>query len=80
MPRLLICTVGTSLLTNRDDRPWAGWQRTTPLPDPAAMDRWLTGADARQREHRLPWCSPRAAAASRSGWQLTLRPGRSRAR
>ena len=24
MPRLLICTVSTSLLTN-PDRPWAGW-------------------------------------------------------
>jgi putative CRISPR-associated protein (TIGR02619 family) len=48
MPRLLICTVGTSLLTNRDDRPWAGWsaQRKDPLPDPATVDAWLATADA----------------------------------
>lgn len=36
MPHLLITTVGTSLLTNRDDRPWTGWNRLAgdPLPDP----------------------------------------------
>jgi putative CRISPR-associated protein (TIGR02619 family) len=45
MPRLLICTVGTSLLTNRDQRPWGGWPRQTPLPDPEAVDSWLAGAD-----------------------------------
>ncbi len=47
MARLLICTVGTSLLTNRDDRPWAGWlpQRKDPLPEPAAVDAWLATAD-----------------------------------
>src|SRR5688572_14594122 len=46
MPRLLISTVGTSLLTNRD-RPWAGWspQRKDPLPDAAAVDVWLAAAD-----------------------------------
>lgn len=45
--RLLICTVGTSLLTNRDDRPWAGWspQRKDPLPDHAVVDQWLGRAD-----------------------------------
>ncbi|MEJ5276604.1 MAG: putative CRISPR-associated protein, partial [Thermogemmata sp.] len=44
MARLLICTVGTSLLTN-PDRPWAPWQRTKPLPEPAVVDAWLTTAD-----------------------------------
>ncbi len=46
MPRLLISTVGTSLLTNRD-RPWAGWsaQRKDPLPEPAVVDAWLATAD-----------------------------------
>ena len=47
MSRLLITTVGTSLLTNRDDRPWAGWNRWTAeaFPDPREVDAWLTGAD-----------------------------------
>jgi putative CRISPR-associated protein (TIGR02619 family) len=47
MARLLICTVGTSLLTNRDDRPWAGWspQRKDPLPESDAVDAWLAMAD-----------------------------------
>ena len=48
MARLLITTVGTSLLTNRDDRPWAGWNGRAgdPLPEAAAVDTWLAGADA----------------------------------
>ncbi len=48
MPRLLVTTVGTSLLTNRDDRPWAGWNGRggDPLPEAAAVDDWLAGADA----------------------------------
>src|SRR5437867_3842695 len=47
MPRLLICTVGTSLLTNRDDRSWAGWdgRRKDPLPDVKVVDGWLAAAD-----------------------------------
>jgi putative CRISPR-associated protein (TIGR02619 family) len=47
MPRLLICTVGTSLLTNRDDRPWTGWspQRRDSLPEAPAVDTWLASAD-----------------------------------
>src|SRR5579884_1373039 len=47
MPRLLVCTVGTSLLTNRDTRPWCGWsaQRKDPLPEAGAVDAWLAGAD-----------------------------------
>ncbi|HEY7158071.1 MAG TPA: putative CRISPR-associated protein [Gemmataceae bacterium] len=46
MPRQLLCTVGTSLLTNRD-RPWTGWslQRKDPLPDPTVADAWLASAD-----------------------------------
>lgn len=47
MSRQIICTVGTSLLTNRDDRPWAGWNPRTPDPLPSAADveRWLGSAD-----------------------------------
>jgi putative CRISPR-associated protein (TIGR02619 family) len=47
MSRLIICTVGTSLLTNRDGRPWSGWNPRAPdrLPDPPAVDFWLNSAD-----------------------------------
>jgi putative CRISPR-associated protein (TIGR02619 family) len=47
MPRLIICTVGTSLLSNRDDRPWAGWTALggQPLPDASGVLDWLRGAD-----------------------------------
>lgn len=47
MSRLLIVTVGTSLLTNRDDRPWAGWNGRggDPLPDAAAVETWLDRTD-----------------------------------
>lgn len=47
MSRQIICTVGTSLLTNRDDRPWAGWNPRTrdPLPNAAEVQRWLSAAD-----------------------------------
>lgn len=45
MSRLLITTVGTSLLTGRDTRPWAGWNRGSPLPDPATVDAWVATAD-----------------------------------
>lgn len=47
MPREIICTVGTSLLTNRDDRPWSGWNpaKKDPLPDAAEVDAWLRQAD-----------------------------------
>lgn len=45
-PRLLITTVGTSLLTNRDDRPWAGWNRAgQPLPNASDVDQWLAAAN-----------------------------------
>ena len=45
MTRLLITTVGTSLLTNRD-RPW-NWAhyRNDPLPPEAKVDEWLATAD-----------------------------------
>ncbi|WP_448382311.1 putative CRISPR-associated protein [Desulfosoma sp.] len=48
MSRQILCTVGTSLLTNRDDRPWSGWNPRggTPLPDPEVVDSWLKAADA----------------------------------
>ena len=47
MSRLLIVTVGTSLLTNRDDRPWSGWNGRSgdPLPDAAAVETWLARTD-----------------------------------
>ncbi len=47
MAREILCTVGTSLLTNRDDRPWSGWNQAQgePLPAPAAVDDWLRQAD-----------------------------------
>jgi hypothetical protein len=48
MSRQIICTVGTSLLTNKEDnRPWAGWnqRKPDPLPDAAEVRRWLADAD-----------------------------------
>ena len=47
MSRQIICTVGTSLLTNRDERPWQGWNPGTPdsLPDTARVESWLRTAD-----------------------------------
>lgn len=47
MSRLLITTVGTSLLTNRDARPWSVWNGRDgdPLPDADSVDRWLAAAD-----------------------------------
>lgn len=47
MSRLLVVTVGTSLLTNRDGRPWAGWNGRggDPLPDAAAVETWLAQTD-----------------------------------
>ena len=48
MASLLITTVGTSLLTNRDDRPWAGWNGRAGdmLPDATVVDQWLDQAEA----------------------------------
>lgn len=47
MSRLLITTVGTSLLTNRDARPWAPWNGRDgdPLPDVGVVNEWLAGAN-----------------------------------
>ena len=47
MARLLITTVGLSLLTNRDERPWKGWNGRAgdPLPNAVEVDRWLEAAD-----------------------------------
>lgn len=47
MPRQILCTVGTSLLTNRDGRPWEGWNPRRPDPLPAAdeVDCWLRTAE-----------------------------------
>jgi putative CRISPR-associated protein (TIGR02619 family) len=48
MSRLLITTVGTSLLTNRD-RPWSPaerpWRPGAPLPEAELVDGWLAEAD-----------------------------------
>lgn len=46
MTRVLITTVGTSLLTNRD-RPWGGWNARAghPLPDQNTVQQWLESAD-----------------------------------
>ncbi len=45
--RTIICTVGTSLLTNRDSRPWSGWSpRERPaLPAAETVDSWLETSD-----------------------------------
>ena len=46
MARLLITTVGTSLLTNRDDRPWEwSFRNKENLPRPEIVDEWLATAD-----------------------------------
>jgi putative CRISPR-associated protein (TIGR02619 family) len=47
MSREVICTVGTSLLTNHDDRPWAGWnaRNRDPLPSSLTVEAWLDRAD-----------------------------------
>ncbi len=47
MPRHIVCTVGTSLLTNRDGRLWGGWspQSKAPLPAAHEVDAWLRSAD-----------------------------------
>ncbi|MDW8266673.1 MAG: putative CRISPR-associated protein, partial [Gemmataceae bacterium] len=44
MNRVILTTVGTSLLTN-PDRPWAGWRHKQPLPDDTIVDGWLRQAD-----------------------------------
>jgi putative CRISPR-associated protein (TIGR02619 family) len=48
MSRQIICTVGTSLLTNRDERPWAGWNPRAGTPTPKVEDivQWMNGVDA----------------------------------
>lgn len=46
--RAFIVTVGTSLLTNRDERPWAGWTSGKRLPEPTTVDAWLAKADPRR--------------------------------
>jgi len=43
--RTVITTVGTSLLTNRDGRPWGGWRFGQPLPDAEIVRQWLLTAD-----------------------------------
>jgi putative CRISPR-associated protein (TIGR02619 family) len=43
-----ITTIGTSLLTNKDSRPWAPWTFGQPLPAAAMVDTWLKTADLKQ--------------------------------
>ncbi len=43
--RTVITTVGTSLLTNRDGRPWGGWRMGQPLPEADSIRQWLPTAD-----------------------------------
>mgnify|MGYP005858004931 CR=1 FL=1 len=47
MHRKILCTVGTSLLTNRDGRPWGDWKPRggSPLPAADVVDGWLRTAD-----------------------------------
>lgn len=51
MSRTIICTVGTSLLTNRDDRPWTSQKQqggnlaADALPHPKDVQAWLNQAD-----------------------------------
>ncbi len=47
MAREILCTVGTSLLTNRDNRPWSGWnpRKPDPLPSAEEVDKWLQKAN-----------------------------------
>lgn len=46
MSKEIICTVGTSLLTNKD-RPWGGCSphKGDPMPDPEIVNAWLETAD-----------------------------------
>lgn len=44
MNRQIICTVGTSLLTN-NDRPWARWNPPQALPSVETIAEWLQKAD-----------------------------------
>ena len=53
MARLLITTVGTSLLTNRDDRPWAGWPCPIPLLNRATRS-WMSMNSRAYIDHDNP--------------------------
>ena len=43
--RTTITTIGTSLLSNRDDRPWAGWRFGSKHPNREIVSNWLKIAD-----------------------------------
>lgn len=51
--RTIITTVGTSLLTNRDGRPWQGRGFKDLLPDPTVVAAWLQDADPRRASAEL---------------------------
>lgn len=46
--RTIITTIGTSILTNRDQRPWAGWRFGSSFPETKEMTNWLKDADPRR--------------------------------
>lgn len=46
MNTCFITTVGTSLLTNRDNRPWANWTTNAELPAEKIVIQWLQNADS----------------------------------
>lgn len=46
--KTVITTVGTSILTNRDKRPWAGWRFGSDLPDKNSIMDWLKQAEPRR--------------------------------
>lgn len=43
--RTIITTIGTSLLSNPDDRPWKGWRFGESHPDSKSVCNWLKTAD-----------------------------------
>ncbi len=53
MNNMQIVTVGTSLLTNRDDRPWCGWTRSIPLPGQKPVANWLMDSDPKKASAEL---------------------------
>ncbi len=42
--RTMLTTVGMSLFSKRDDRPWAGWRFGSEHPDRDAVSAWLKTA------------------------------------
>lgn len=70
MNRAFITTVGTSVLSNRDDRPWAGWTRGMALPTPEAASVWLRSSDVAKASAELNTLSKLGIAAG--DWVVLL--------